>query len=500
MKKITAPSHMTRPGSKPILTLLAALVCLAQAFAAPAAAKDSQQDNLALVERYADALLQHGRDTYGTTSSPLIVTCMDLKDFSHLRRDDPRLEIMTEAGYRPRDTLFRAASPHLDENFYQILYALSQITGKPDYKRQADTILSEFFRVSQSPRTGLFAWGEHMGWGFDDEAVQNALWLRGGKWAKRFEGKPIHEFYRPWALWTESFRLDESRCLKFAHGLWDYQIYNHTGDFSRHAGWDAPNPDPSTGSHFPRHAGFYIATWAQAYKASGDATFLKAIQTQLDFFDSIRNPERHFVPAKGSGNEAEYEPGSNLSLCIDLCENSHLVTPEIARRMQDFAKHELSIYLELNSSQPEFAGWKSGYGDVSKAGVGVMLFVAARACPDADISKRLAARGLLYAQAYLEGNPDVAKWLTPGNIGQALLLMIEASRQTEKKQFKDKAHFYARYAAENFLNGTALPRALKGADFYHAMTRGDTLMMALLQLWQVDNRPDLKLDLQYTDR
>lgn len=461
-------------------------------------------DGLARAKRYVDALLARGRDTYGPRKSPLVVTCMDLKDFRHIPRDDPRLKILTEAGYRPKDTLFRAADPHLEENFYQILYALSAITGERRYQQEADTILAEFFRVGQNPRTGLFAWGEHMGIGFDDEQVQNGLWLRGGRWAKRFEGRPIHEFYRPWVLWPQTFKLDEARSLKFARGLWDYQIYEHTGDFSRHAGWDAPNPDPSTGSHFPRHAGFYIATWAHAYQASRDEIFLKAIRTQLDFYDGIRNPALHFLPDRGSGKEQSleknYAPSSNLSLVIDLQENAHLLAPDVADRMRQFARRELELFLKLTSDRPAVAGWKAGYGDVSPAGTGVMIFTAARSCPDSAIARKLVERGLVYAQAYLDGDPATATWLPPGNVGQAILLMLEAFEQTGRKEYLDKARTYARFAADTFLDGTDLPRALKGADFYHAMTRGDTLMLALLKLWAIEKNPGAKILLEYTDR
>ena len=393
--------------------------------------------HLQQVRAYAEALLQHGRDTYGPRHSPLIVTCMNLPDFRHLDRENPHTALLNEAGYRPKDAVFRAADPHLDQNLYQMLYALSRIDREPRYAREADTILAEFFRLAQSPRTGLFAWGEHLGIGFDDEAVQNALWLRGGRWAVRFKNRPIHEFFRPWALWSDSFRLDAERCVKFARGLWDFQIHEHSGDFSRHAGWDLPNPDPLTGSHFPRHGGFYIATWAHAYRHTRDPVFAQAIRTVLDFYDRIRDPEDKFVPMTDSGKnlslEKGYESRSNLSLAIDLYAGAVLVDPELATRMRAFAQHEAELYLTLTPASIGSAGSSSGYGDVSAAGTGVLLYELARACGNVTLRDRLNHRALAYARAYLAGDPKEPRFLTPGNLGQAIWLMLDASAVSAKR-------------------------------------------------------------------
>jgi hypothetical protein len=49
-------------------------------------------------------------------------------------------------------------------------------------------------------------------------------------------------------------------------------------------------------------------------------------------------------------------------------------------------------------------------------------------------------------------------------------------------------------------DGCPLPKASHVHDHYEAVTNGDTLMMTLLRLWQIRKRPDLKLNLLFTDR
>ena len=106
-------------------------------------------------------------------------------------------------------------------NLYQILYALSEITGEPRYADQADGSLKFFFAHCQSPATGLLCWGEHAGWDLRTE--------------KRID-KPsgnIHEFYRPWVLWERSWQLAPKPCRRFALGARFLARHPHLQDFAR---------------------------------------------------------------------------------------------------------------------------------------------------------------------------------------------------------------------------------------------------------------------------
>ncbi|MHC4756605.1 MAG: hypothetical protein ACYTBP_15840, partial [Planctomycetota bacterium] len=143
-------------------------------------------DYLRITKAYADALLEHGRDTYGTTHSPLISSALDRKTMTMLPE---KLERMP--GIRNGDRSLYGANVMHDQDLYQLLYALTEVTGKKKYAKEADKSLKWFLENCQSPTTGLFAWGEHLGWDFKTETLAFA---RGDN----------HEFFGAWVLWDKS--------------------------------------------------------------------------------------------------------------------------------------------------------------------------------------------------------------------------------------------------------------------------------------------------------
>ena len=79
--------------------------------------------------------------------------------------------------------------------------------------------------------------------------------------------------------------------------------------------------------------------------------------------------------------------------------------------------------------------------------------------------------------------------------------MLNAYELTGEKQYLERADYYAQRALQLFFDHSSpLPKATSKHDHYEAVTGGDTLMMALLKLWAMQNRPDLKLHLIYSDR
>jgi len=79
--------------------------------------------------------------------------------------------------------------------------------------------------------------------------------------------------------------------------------------------------------------------------------------------------------------------------------------------------------------------------------------------------------------------------------------MIAAHEISGDKKYLDRAEVFAGIAVDNFLSdGAPLPKASSQHNHYEAITRGDTMMMGLLKLWLIRNKPDLEVDLVYTDR
>jgi len=91
--------------------------------------------------------------------------------------------------------------------------------------------------------------------------------------------------------------------------------------------------------------------------------------------------------------------------------------------------------------------------------------------------------------------------LYPGALGDAIWLLINDAEITGEPRFLERAELLAAQAAGLFFDPSSpLPRASSQHDHYEAITRADTLMMAMLKLWQKRNKPELTLNLIYCDR
>jgi len=523
LKQIQRPVnvHFTPQGSAVLAEQVVASILAALGKPVPPEAKPSASggaDYLKIVRAYADVLIRHGRDTYGQVHSPLFATTLDRKT---LRLPEGKtLErikgIRREAwGIRPHDRMLTGANPMHDLNLYQVLYGLTKATGDSRYAVEADKTLKWFFQHCQSAATGLFAWGEHIGWDFNAEAIID---------------KPAgttHEYFRPWVLWQRSFTLAPQACATFARGVWDHQIGDQkTGNFSRHARYDKHGP--GTNSEYPRHGGFYIGTWAHAYRQTKDPVFAKAIETLLAYFDGRRSPKTDAIPAE-SASRSKGEmlwPQSNLSLAVDLWDGADAMPEALARKMRQSASRTDKVFLRLeHRAGKDGKGfvkiasthsldirkwgergaytrlWATGYGDSTDAMVANLCMLRYRQVK-LDGYKTLVVGA---AARYLDSEPDIEFPVYPGTLGDVICLMLAAHEITADKTYLDRADHVAQRAIRMFLgDGRPLPKASTKHGHYEAITRADTLMMALLNLWASQradkNRQDPTLAFVYPER
>ena len=442
-------------------------------------------DYLKVVTDYADAMIDQGRDVYGKQTSPLYASTLDRKTGRLLVGPDlHRVQSIPRQpwGIRPSDRSLDGANPMHDQNLYQVLYALTTITGQARYAEEADKALEWLLTHCQSPQTGLLAWGEHLGWNFRTESPIKA--------AKGFRGGGIHEYFRPWVLWDRCWELSPEACETFARGVWNHQISDHqTGIFSRHACYDFHHP--GTAGPFPRHGGFYIATWALAYEQTNNPMFLQATDTLVSFFGQRLGPQEN----------------SYLSLSIDIEDAADRVPPELASKLRDFARridqvHNEVHYKPLDLSEPDSlveGAWVSlGYQLSTYASRGLMMFLRYHQAG----SEALREAALNRAEVYTLVELDTGKFVVlSGSMGNAIGLLVEAFKVTGQQKYLHRADHFAQQAIDVFFDDTSpLPKACSHQDHYEAVACSDTLIMALLDLWAVKNNPDLKLDLVYTDR
>ena len=451
-------------------------------------------DYLGIVRAYADAMIDHGQDVYGAQSSPLFAEALDRRTM-RLPEGDVLKRIAAIPretwGIRPHDRMIAGGNPQHCQNLYQVLYALTTITGEKRYAQQADRSLAFSFAQCQSPATGLLYWGEHAGWDFRTEQP-----------IKKSAGT-IHEFYRPWVLWKRSWQLAPDACRRYALGLWEHQIGNHqTGDYSRHARIDAHGP--GTEAPYARHGGFYIETWAIAYEKTGDKVFLSAIESIVDGLERARLEEGGMLVggSKRRGGRRAYD----VSLAISLDNAASKVTSTLAEKMRRVAVTNDQVFAQAHPDPgPQRAApasstknlWSNAYGGSGPAGAADACMLRYRQV-GGDAYRGYVLRT---AQRYRDLPVNLSTPVWPGTMGNVVFLMLNAHELSGEGQYLDAADRFAHRGIELFLSDDCpLPKASHAHDHYEAVTNGDTLMMALLKLWQIRRRPELKLKLIFCDR
>src|SRR5205823_5073245 len=113
------------------------------------------------VYRYADTMLESGRDVYGPEKSGLFLSALDRHELALLKvRPAPPAGIRREDRVGPPWEALVGANPQHDENFLRVLYVLSETSGKAKYREAADAELKWFLEHGASKETGLLCWGE----------------------------------------------------------------------------------------------------------------------------------------------------------------------------------------------------------------------------------------------------------------------------------------------------------------------------------------------------
>jgi hypothetical protein len=448
-------------------------------FAASACAAAEPLSFFEVVRRYADTLIEKGRDSYGPQKSLMFLSAFDRTTLAPLtsRPAAPGGIRREDRSGEPWNTLV-GANPHLDQNLLRILYVLTKMTGDGKYAAAADQEISWFLKNAMSPKTSLLAWGEHMSWDvINDKPISGAA-------------TGIHEFARPWVLWERSYELAPQECRKFALGLWEHQIANQkTGGFDRHA--DYFQHGPVDGKDFPRHAGFYILTWAHAWKQTKDETFLRAIEALVGRF------ERKRVQKDGS-LAATMGP-------LD-CESAAALVPDaLATRLRAFAEKEDELILAYLKQKPDPAIapelreaplWKTGYAN-GTLGSNAMIYLGRF-----EQVKKKEYRDALIAIAdkYIDSAPeeDLDAW--PLAFAHAISTQVAAYRFTERPIYLQEAQRLAALAVRLFWQDNALPRASLKTGHYESITGADSLALALLEVHVAANKLAITLPSNTIDR
>ncbi|MFV1965740.1 MAG: FG-GAP-like repeat-containing protein [Pirellulaceae bacterium] len=433
---------------------------------------------LDVVRRYADAMIEYGRDTHGRQKTGLLLSALDRGTLKPLElRPEP------PGGVRRGDRAglpwrrLTGANPQVDQNLLRVLYALTDVTGEDRYGKVADHEVRWFLQNAQSPVTGLLPWGEHLSW---DVMLDQPI-SSGTEYAQ--------EFARPWILWDRSFELAPNASKKFALGLWNHQIANHrTGAFDRHAPYNRHGP--RDGKDFPRHAGFYIHTWAHAYNHTRDETFLSAIKVVLARFERKRI---------GPGGVMRATVGP-----LDIETAASMVPDSLASRLREFARVEDRLVLEnLHELYGNPDGtltfkptWKAGYSSGVSADwamFGLARYEQVKKKPFRDLV-------IAVADAYVDALPDEDVDVWPMSFSHVISAQVAAYKLTNRNVYLEQARRFAQMAVDLYFQDNPLLRASFRTDHYEAITGGDSLALSLLEVHAATHDLKVTIPLNTIDR
>jgi hypothetical protein len=144
--------------------------------------------------------------------------------------------------------------------------------------------------------------------------------------------------------------------------------------------------------------------------------------------------------------------------------------------------------------------WDFEYGKATEAQVAMICYERFRQLPPGEIRDGYLRLITACANRYVKHDPPAEAIQKPGIIGDVVMLMTTAYELSGDRKYLERADYIARLGMDNFLDVSLLPRVAVGFEHYEAITRSDTMMMALLKLWQMENKPETKLRLIYTDR
>lgn len=469
------------------------------------------------VKKFVDTMIKYGTDHYGTETSPLFAAMLNLETMELPIKRMP-LDILEKAntanglpyelnieylseygmpplpiGVRPTDRSPMGCNLEHDIMLIKTMCELSKITGDLRYEEHVDKYLRFFLENCISPVTGLPASGEHICWDFiHEQAFGN-----------------IHECYRMNALWDKLYSINPFKAEIIADAKWTSQINNKKiGNYSRHASFH--NHHTQDNAAYPRHAGFYIWDYANAYAQTRDPKYIKRIEVLIESRTGIK-PETYSVLI--NPGEFVLADGLDPTLRLLLWDAAGLV-PERTEIWREIVKQLDNKMMEKEIENLPSADdavsptntnnndriqlvkggkrtisqnlpviWRASYGSSGISGEGLLYLTRYYQTLDENYLNM----AITIAKRYVEsGIPIVKNDLCPGMCGQVISLCISLSQEpkvanNEQKSLLDFALKVADMS-DHLFSKNGLFRADGTVNHYEAITGADSLCWSFLQL------------------
>lgn len=493
------------------------------------------------VIRYADCMLEYGRDTYGK-QTPVFVSILSrtAKPFRlHEGNINAGSQVSNkkmpgwERRYYNRDWGGSNLGNHIQ--LHMLLAELTRATGDPKYLKASDDAIRYVFENTQSAQTGLIVWGEHLSWNVANEMPYNGL---------KPVGQPHDDTHEPCdrvppSLWDRFLSQAPDQTLRFIEGLWEHQIADkQTGMFSRHTRYTRHEPSRYA-ANFPRVGGWMILAWAKGYAYSSDEQYrqkmLHAISVITNLYQTSRSDVTGVIPA-GIKTPGVDDPKKDFSRVYWLQNNLYfaceleLAIPMLPvqwvaplRTLHKLVDENAVLKLEhnldghladaphafLQRGRPDLpllangtmqlgdgrmiekltrddcytSDWAHGYGSPLTSEIAVLMLERFAANGD----QRMLTLARQAADRYMQIEPPTEK-TAPFAVSSAIDLMMQIYHVTGESKYLQRAEYFGQLAESMFLVDSPLPKATTLNNHYEAITGGDDLMLTLWQLSELLNR------------
>jgi len=488
-----------------------------------------EPDYLGIVKGYAECMIRRGRDRYGKVHSPLFASTLTRTEppgllpaprFAPARRKVELPEDLTRWPGHPSPWIFQRFTNiptlhHLGSedahketvvgedvlehlHAYRTLWKLSEITGEVRYKAEADKALAWWFAHTQGPSSGLYPWGEHLGWDFRNDEVSycrppyHTLFSRIYHEPRAVDFTDVLEVM---AALPAAKGADHTPLERFAIGLREWHVWDlEKGYFTRHGDYFG-NIKPSGHSEFPRISGWFFDVWSKACLASRNPAFRRRMAACMDtLIDALaRRVEQTglfpFTAAhetsrrKPEGYHARQVMNAAAKICL-AGDRLRLAEPALAAKLHRFARREFAYFIKQRASAriDPYLGMtlKASYDMCRRKELLSLIRRSADAAVAADASTSGGARG-------------------PMPWARQIQLLVAAYEHFGEAAYLREARNSARAAVAMFFDEASplpkvsadplkLPDGKPFAAFYHGAIGCDDLVYALACLAAVEAR------------
>ncbi len=438
---------------------------------------------LDIVRRYADTMLDRGRDTYGPQKSGLLLSALDRTTLvaadgpaGPARRHPPRrpLRAAVERAHRRQP----AARPEPAPRPLRAQRDHRRPEVREGGRRGADLVPQEHPLAQDRPA----ALGRAHVLGRDGGPARSPAAT------SRCTSSP-----GPGSLWDRCFELAPEESKRFALGLWEHQIANHqTGGFDRHAPYFEHGP--VDGKDFPRHAGFYIADLGPRLQAHEGPD---VSQGHRDAAGAVR------AQARAEGRHAWSPPSARWTARPP----PRLVPEPLAERLPRVRREggradpggpaEAARCWRRPSHPARPPLWQTGYSAGTQASTAMFCLARYEQVAQARLP-RLPHRHRRPLRRFLaRGRPGrLADGVRPRDQHPGGRLSLHRAPRLPRAG----RSAWRRLAVELFWQDNPLPRASLKTGHYEAITGADSLALALLEVHAITHRLAVNLPSNTIDR